>query len=69
MMGPAWQPGYRVLDVVSFRADALAASTLLDSTAVDAYTFTREAFLQRRRYLRYDGELPNSDWDEFLDDF
>ena len=69
MMDPARQPGYRVLDVVSFRADALAASTLLDSTAVDAYTFTREAFLQRRRYLRYDGELPNSDWDEFLDDF
>jgi len=69
MMGSAWHPGYRALDVVSYRADVLAASTLLDSTAVDSYTFTREAFLQRRRYLRYDGELPNSDWDEFLDDF
>ena len=69
MIGTAWHTGYRAFDIVSYRADVLAASKLLDSTAVDAYTFTREAFLQRRRYLRYDGELPISDWDEFLDDF
>ena len=69
MLGPYWHEGVRVLDVVSYRADVLAASTLLDSTAIDSYTFTREAFLQRRRYMRYNGELPDDQWDEFLDDF
>ena len=69
VLGDYWHPGYRALDIVSYRADVLAASALLDSTAIDSYTFTREAFLQRRRYLRYDGELPEEDWDSFLDDF
>jgi Surface lipoprotein len=67
--GDYWHQGWRVLDVVSYRADVLAASTLLDSSAIDSYSFTREAFLQRRRYLRYNGELPEEDWDAFLDDF
>jgi phospholipid-binding lipoprotein MlaA len=69
MLGSYWHEGYRALDVVSYRAEVLAASTLLDSTAIDSYTFTREAFLQRRRYMRYNGELPDDQWDEFLDDF
>lgn len=67
--GDYWHQGWRVLDIVSYRADVLAASTLLDSSAIDSYTFTREAFLQRRRYLRFNGELPEEDWDAFLDDF
>ena len=67
--GDHWHQGWRALDIVSYRADVLAASRLLDSSAIDSYTFTREAFLQRRRYLRYNGELPEADWDEFLDDF
>ena len=67
--GDSWHQGWRIPDIVSYRADILAASTLLDSSAIDSYTFTREAFLQRRRYMRYNGELPEEDWDGFLDDF
>jgi len=69
MLGSWWSPGLRVLDLVSFRADALAASAMLEESALDTYSFTREAHLQRRRHLRYNGEPPVEDWSDFLDDF
>jgi phospholipid-binding lipoprotein MlaA len=69
LLGGLWHPGLRVLDVVSFRADSLAATSLMQESAVDTYTFTREAFLQRRRYQRYNGDPPVEDWSDFLDDF
>lgn len=69
MLGSHWSPGLRVLDLVSFRADSLAASALLEESALDSYSFTREAYLQRRRNLRYNGDPPVEDWSDFLDDF
>lgn len=69
MLGSWWSPGLRVLDLVSFRADALATSALIEESAIDSYSFTREAYLQRRRHLRYNGEPPVEDWSDFLDDF
>jgi phospholipid-binding lipoprotein MlaA len=44
--------------VVSRRADLLGASQTLDEAALDKYVFHREAFLQRRRSLVYDGSPP-----------
>lgn len=46
---------------ISQRAEALAATEARDQTALDAYTFTREAYLQRRAYLIHDGEPPVED--------
>lgn len=69
MLGSWWSPELRVLDLVSFRADALAASALVEESAIDSYSFTREAWLQRRRHLRYNGEPPVEDWSDFLGDF
>ena len=40
------------------RADLLDASKLLDQAALDRYAFVRDAFLQRRRSLVYDGKPP-----------
>ena len=47
-----------VLRVVNLRADLLDASRLLEQAALDKYVFQRDAYLQRRRSLVYDGSPP-----------
>lgn len=47
-----------VLRTVGARADLLGASRTLEEAALDRYVFLREAFLQRRRSLVYDGNPP-----------
>ena len=62
------------LRLVDLRASLLAAGRLLDAAALDKYSFTRDAYLQRRRGLvsaqpedvirdeeRYDLPLPSND--------
>jgi phospholipid-binding lipoprotein MlaA len=44
--------------VVARRADLLEASRTLEEAALDRYVFLREAYLQRRRSLIYDGRPP-----------
>jgi len=46
------------LQLVNTRAGLLGASKVLDDIALDKYTFIRDAYLQRRRSLVYDGEEP-----------
>ena len=46
------------LRLVSRRADLLGASRLLEQAALDQYAFLRDAYLQRRRSLVYDGRPP-----------
>jgi len=48
------------LQLVNTRAGLLNASRVLDDIALDKYTFIRDAYLQRRRSLVYDGEIPES---------
>jgi len=40
------------------RAELLDATSVIEQAALDKYTFVREAWLQRRRNLVYDGEPP-----------
>jgi phospholipid-binding lipoprotein MlaA len=47
-----------VLRLVGRRADLLGASRLLEQAALDPYLFVRDAYLQRRRSLVYDGRPP-----------
>ncbi|MGZ8264327.1 MAG: MlaA family lipoprotein [Burkholderiales bacterium] len=44
--------------VVNRRAELLDASTILETAALDPYEFVRDAYLQRRRNLIYDGAPP-----------
>ncbi len=46
------------LQLVNTRAGLLGASKVLDDIALDKYTFIRDAYLQRRRSLVYDGDEP-----------
>lgn len=56
----------QILDIVQTRAGLLSAEELLDQAALDEYAFVREAYLQRRRNLIYDGNPPDSYEDEDL---
>ena len=49
------------LQLVSVRAGLLGATGLLDDVALDKYAFTRDAYLQRRQNLIYEGNPPEDD--------
>lgn len=47
-----------VIKAIDLRASLLKAERILDTAAMDKYTFVREAYLQRRKHLVYDGNPP-----------
>jgi phospholipid-binding lipoprotein MlaA len=47
------------LRLVDLRSNLLRAGQLLQDAALDRYSFTRDAFLQRRRNEIHDGNLPD----------
>jgi len=49
------------LRAVHLRASLLRATNVLDEAALDKYSFTRDAHLQRRRALIYDADDPRRD--------
>lgn len=49
------------LRLVSVRANLLGATNLLDDVALDKYAFFRDAYLQRRQNLIYEGNPPEED--------
>ena len=49
-----------VLRATGKRADLLDASRILEEAALDKYVFQRDAYLQRRRSLIYDGNPPRA---------
>lgn len=48
-----------VLKYIDLRARLLDASDMRDELSLDPYLFTREAWMQRREYLIYDGHPPS----------
>ena len=50
-----------VVRAIDSRSDLLKATTMLERAALDRYTFTRDAFLQRRRNMIYDGNPPEEE--------
>jgi phospholipid-binding lipoprotein MlaA len=46
------------LAAVDIRAQASDALGIIDTAAIDKYLFIRNAYLQRRKYLLYDGKPP-----------
>ncbi len=66
----AAQLGGQSLRVVDTRAQLLRAGQLLDGAALDKYRFIRDAYLQRRRNLVFDGNPPrdrDSDEEDAVD--
>jgi phospholipid-binding lipoprotein MlaA len=59
-----WNEGVEVrwgvfgLDVIDTRANLLDAEKILETAAMDRYSFLRDSYLQRREYLVNDGVMP-----------
>ena len=53
-----YQVGIIGLQIINTRAKLLGASQVIDDIALDKYTFLRDAYLQRRRSLVFDGDPP-----------
>ncbi|MDT8428732.1 MAG: VacJ family lipoprotein [Pseudomonadales bacterium] len=52
---------------VNRRANLLRETTLRDESAVDPYSFTREAYLQQRQFLIHDGDPPTTEYESLFD--
>lgn len=55
-----------VLGLINRRAQLLEATAVRDTAAIDPYIFTREAYLQRREFLIYDGQPPAGSYDDLF---
>ncbi len=69
--------GARGVETVDTRANLINVEKLATEAALDRYAFFRDAYLQRRRHLIYDGEVPEDkqydfdvdiDFDDDLDE-
>lgn len=56
------------LQAVNTRANLLGATGMLNDIALDRYAFVRDAYLQRRRSLVYDGDPPEEKQEDYEDD-
>ena len=55
----AWRNSLTGLDIVALRARLLDTEGIFEAAALDRYSFLRDAYLQRRRNLVYDGNPPD----------
>ena len=49
------------LKLIDYRASLLGAGDVVDGAALDKYSFTRDAYLQRQRNKQYDGNPPEEE--------
>jgi ABC-type transporter lipoprotein component MlaA len=56
------------LAIINTRANLLDETRIRDEAAVDSYSFTREAYIQRREYLIFDGNPPSEGYEDIFDD-
>lgn len=73
LLGSTYNIWVGLLDFINTRASALALTDTRDSSALDGYAFTKDAFYQRRKFLIFDGDPPiedffDEDFDEEFDD-
>ena len=57
------------LNLINTRANLLDETNIRDEAALDPYAFTREAYLQQREFLIYDGQPPAEGYDTLFDEY
>lgn len=62
----AWFWGVAVLHLVDLRASLLKTEATLLQGVYDRYSFIRDAYLQRRKYLVHDGEVGGESLEQML---
>lgn len=50
--------GAKALEIVDLRATLLRNESVLETVGIDEYAFVRDAYLQRRAFASYDGNVP-----------
>jgi len=63
--GPGAENALRGTRLVDDRAELLKVENVLEEAALDEYSYVRDAYLQRRLNLVYDGNPPEDDFDVF----
>jgi len=58
--GTGTQVSLTLLQIINTRASLLGATRVIDDISLDKYTFIRDAYLQRRRSLVFDGNEPET---------
>ena len=53
------------LDVIQKRARLSGPMQIRDEAALDPYLFVRDAYLQQRKHLIYDGNPPHESYDDY----
>ncbi len=69
VFGSEYPWGLSALDIVQSRANLLVTSDIRDASSIDPYGFTRDAFVQRRKFVVYDGQPPLEDLFDEFDEF
>jgi len=59
------QNAFYATRIVDKRANLLKAEKVLDEAALDEYSYVRDAYLQQRQNLVFDGNPPEEDFDVF----
>ena len=54
-------------NIIDSRANNLSIKKVLDEAALDEYSYVRNAYMQRRQNLVYDGNPPKDEFDVFAD--
>ncbi|NOQ36851.1 MAG: VacJ family lipoprotein [Methylococcaceae bacterium] len=58
---PYISTGLSVLNAIDTRANMLTLGKIADEAALDRYLFFRDSYIARRKYLVYDGEIPDEE--------
>ena len=59
---------FTIANIVSTRTQLFGAEKILEQATSDEYSYVRDAYLQRRQNLVYDGDAPEEDFDLFDDE-
>jgi len=60
--------GGRVLDVTDTRANLMSTEKIVEEGSVDRYDFIKNSYQQKREYLVHDGNLPDDNDPDLLDE-
>ncbi len=58
--------GATAIDVTDTRSDIMSTEKIVNEASIDRYDFLKNAYLQRRQFLVYDGNPPEEDEDDLL---
>ena len=64
-----WRYGLQAVSFVNKRSNLLDTEAVVAVAAYDEYLFVRNAYIQKRHYMMYEGNIPANQHDEFEDDF